>query len=331
MRTRSFVRLLRRLVTPRAKTRRAIAAFLKPAAKPAPATFGSNPGALRMQTYAPPRLPPGRALIVVLHGCGQSAATFASDAGWIAVADALRLTLLLPEQTHENNRGGCFNWFRADDTRRGSGEAMSIRQMIRASVKRFGSDPRQIFVVGFSAGGGMAAALLAAYPALFAAGAVVAGMPVGCASSVAGAMLRMRRADTGRTRQLLANDVRSVTGSAARKSWPRLSIWQGERDRTVDPANAEVLAKQWSELQGHTAEPTSDRAEPGARHRAWGWPNRPESVELWTIAALGHGFPVDSRTPGGGRAGAWVSDGGPNAAGLIAAFWGLHGTGAGSE
>jgi poly(3-hydroxybutyrate) depolymerase len=33
--------------------------------------FGSNPGNLRMFSYVPASLPPGAALIVVLHGCKQ--------------------------------------------------------------------------------------------------------------------------------------------------------------------------------------------------------------------------------------------------------------------
>ena len=93
------------------------------------ASFGSNPGALRMLVYAPPRLGAGRPLVVVLHGCGQNASSFASEAGWIALAQQYRLALLLPEQSSENNRARCFNWFRPHDVKRGSGEAMSIRQM----------------------------------------------------------------------------------------------------------------------------------------------------------------------------------------------------------
>jgi poly(hydroxyalkanoate) depolymerase family esterase len=287
------------------------------------AAFGSNPGALRMLVYAPARLRAGRPLVVVLHGCGQDAGRFAADAGWLALAQQFRLALLLPEQSYENNRGRCFNWFRPDDARCGSGEAASIRQMIRTSVRRFGSDPRRIFVVGFSAGGGMAAALLAAYPALFAAGGVVAGMPVGCASTPMGAILHMRRADSRRTRKALADDVRVAARSQSRRTWPRLSIWQGDRDRTVDPANAEALAAQWSELHGCGSMPTVDEVTPGVRRRAWGRLNRPPSVELWTIAHVGHGFPVDPHTPESGRVGAWVVDAGLCAAQLIAAFWNL--------
>jgi poly(hydroxyalkanoate) depolymerase family esterase len=287
------------------------------------AVFGSNPGALRMHVYAPARLRAGRPLVVVLHGCRQDAASFANDAGWIAIAQQFRVALLLPEQTYENNKGRCFNWFRPDDVRRGSGEIVSIRQMIRLATTRFGSNPKQIFVAGFSAGGGMAAALLAAYPAVFAAGGIVAGMPAGCAKSQMGAMLHMRQADLFRTRIALANDVRKVTRSNSRKAWPRLSIWQGERDRTVDPGNAEALAAQWSELHGFGPVPTSDHATPGVRRRIWSRPNRPPSVDLWTLKHHGHGFPVDPHTLGSGRVGAWLADAGLSAAQLITAFWGL--------
>lgn len=85
------------------------------------------------------------------------------------------------------------------------------RRAIIAVRYTYASDPKRVFIVGFSAGGGMAAAMLAAYPAVFAAGGVVAGMPVGCAKTSLGAMLHMRRADTSRSRQALADDVGAVT------------------------------------------------------------------------------------------------------------------------
>ena len=285
--------------------------------------FGSNPGALRMKVFAPPGLRAGRPLIVVLHGCGQQAATFAVNSGWVALANQYKLALLLPEQVSANNRGRCFNWFRSEDIKRGSGESMSIRQMIRSAVKMFDSDPRQIFVVGFSAGGGMAAALLAGYPALFAAGAVLAGMPVGSASTPVGAMLRMRKADTVRSRTALAKDAMLATHTPPRRRWPRMSIWQGGRDHTVEPANAEVLAAQWSQLHGYDSAPTTDQIQGGARRQVWGRPAKPPAVEMWTLAELGHGFPVDRGLAGGGSPGPWVVEAGISAARHIAAFWGI--------
>src|SRR4051812_9840138 len=66
--------------------------------------FGSNPGRLSMLVHLPSDPPPPRApLIVLLHGCGQSAAGFAAEGGWIALGDQLRVPLVLPEQSDANN------------------------------------------------------------------------------------------------------------------------------------------------------------------------------------------------------------------------------------
>jgi poly(hydroxyalkanoate) depolymerase family esterase len=274
-----------------------------------------------MRVYVPPRLRAGRPLVVVLHGCGQDASHFAAEAGWLELADRARCALLLPVQVFENNPGRCFNWFRPEDASRGSGEALSIRQMLRHLATRLNSDRKRVFIAGFSAGGGMTAALLAAYPAVFAAGGVVAGMPAGSAFTQITALLRMHRADSRRSRAALAEDARRF--APRRRRWPRLSIWQGLRDRTVAPDNAELLAAQWTALHGIDPAPGLDTAADGIRHRVWRAARRPPAVELWTLAALGHGFPVDAATPGDGRTGAWVTGAGISAVRRMADFWGL--------
>ena len=57
--------------------------------------FGSNPGALRMFTHAPKNLGPSPALVVVLHGCTQSAGSYDLGAGWSTLADRYGFVLLL--------------------------------------------------------------------------------------------------------------------------------------------------------------------------------------------------------------------------------------------
>jgi poly(hydroxyalkanoate) depolymerase family esterase len=283
--------------------------------------FGTNPGNLRMYLYAPAKLRAGRPLVVFLHGCGQTASNFASDAGWIALAEHYRFTLLLPEQTRANHHLGCFNWYRPEDARHNSGEVLSIRQMIRKAVKTHQSDTRQIFVAGFSAGGGMTAALLAAYPALFAAGGIFAGMPVGSAHSGVGALIKMRRAGSDTERQRLARAV--IRDGKPRRSWPRVSIWQGEQDRTVDPHNAEVLAAQWSEVHGYGPVASGVQTTPAYRRQCWGRPGKPPAVELWTLPALGHAVPVDRKTDVGARTEKMVIDAGVSGPHRLAEFWGL--------
>lgn len=285
--------------------------------------FGSNPGALRMLVFQPPGpARSGAPLIIVLHGCRQGAESFARHAGWLDIAKAHGIPLVLPEQMATNNHNRCFNWYRPGDVARSQGEAMSIRQMVSHAVRRFGSDRRRIFIVGLSAGGAMAGAMLAAYPAVFAAGAIVAGMPIGAASTSPMALLRMHRADPFRSRPRLAAEIRARAPPRGKQPWPRVSIWQGGRDRTVDPANAELLAAQWSGIHGLDEAPFADTLhQPGARRRVWGRGARP-AVELWTIADMGHGFPVDA-TSRLGSPGPWVLEAGISAAAGIVAFWGL--------
>src|SRR6516165_9441110 len=154
--------------------------------------FGSNPGELRMFVFVPAHLQQSRALVVVLHGCGQTAANYDLGAGWSTLAKRYGFALLLPEQQVTNNANTCFNWFNPEDTARGRGEAESIRQMITRMVADHGIDQRRIYITGLSAGGAMTSVMLAIYPEMFAAGAIIAGLPFGVASNVREALKGMR-------------------------------------------------------------------------------------------------------------------------------------------
>lgn len=59
--------------------------------------FGTNPGNLRMFSYMPSPVPENSALIVVLHGCGQTATGYDHGAGWSTLADRYGFTLLAPQ------------------------------------------------------------------------------------------------------------------------------------------------------------------------------------------------------------------------------------------
>ena len=279
------------------------------------AGFGANPGALGMLQYEPPSPPrPGAPLLVLLHGCTQDAGGFALACGFMALADRVGAPLLLPEQRAENNPGRCFNWFAPADTRRGSGEAVSIRQMVAHALRQFQGDPERVFVAGLSAGGAMAAALLAAYPDVFAAGAVVAGLPVGVATDLPSALARMRSAG-GETREALV--ARAAPARAGGVGWPRmprLSVWHGSTDKTVDPANGDALVAQWTGLLGLPAAPDrEDQVARGVTRRTWG-----RAVEQWRLDGFGHAFPA--REPG---ADPYVQRAPVSAAEEIARFWGL--------
>lgn len=283
--------------------------------------FGSNPGALRARIYVPERLAPDAALVVVLHGCTQSAAAYDHGAGWSRLADRDGFALVFPEQQRANNANLCFNWFQVADAGRDRGEALSIRQMIEAMIANHAVDRRRVFVTGLSAGGAMAATMLATYPETFSGGAIIAGLAHGSARTVPEAFDRMR-GHGGPTEDALQAALRDASAHAG--TWPTLSIWHGNADTTVVPSNARAIVAQWRGVHG--LQPTPTRTETVAGHRREVWCDRGgrEVIELFTIAGMGHGTPLDTRGDGAiGAPGPYMLDAGISSTIHVPRFWGL--------
>jgi poly(hydroxyalkanoate) depolymerase family esterase len=226
--------------------------------------FGPNPGDLLMQTFVPDGLPPLAPLVVVLHGCTQTAASYDHGAGWTHMAAQFGFAVLLPEQQRANNPNLCFNWFLPEDTRRDHGEVASIKQMIDRMILDHGLDPKRVFVTGLSAGGAMTSALLACYPETFAAGAIIAGLPYGCASNTQQALSAMFQGGSG-TGSVWGDMVRGASSHTG--PWPRISVWHGSADTTVKPTNAAEIVKQWIDVHGASSEPTVKDTVSGFPHR----------------------------------------------------------------
>jgi poly(hydroxyalkanoate) depolymerase family esterase len=253
------------------------------------AGFGSNPGQLRMFTHVPPKPPARPALLVGLHGCTQSAAAYDAGSGWSTLAKHAGFVALFPEQQQSNNPNRCFNWFGAKDTRRGSGEVLSIRQMIDHAVAAHDVDHNRIFVTGLSAGGAMASSLLTAYPELFAAAAIVVGLPHGSAGNLAEALDAMSKGRERRPQQW-GEIVRA--SSPHRGPWPRLSVWHGTLDTIVRAVNAEASVLQWADVHGVPVTPSSDETSGNHRVRKWRNKNGEAVIEAHNIAGMGHGVPL---------------------------------------
>jgi poly(hydroxyalkanoate) depolymerase family esterase len=285
--------------------------------------FGSNPGELRMLIYAPAGLPPGAPLVVVLHGCSQEGDAYAAGAGWLALADRLGFAVVAADQSIGNNANRCFNWFEPEDVARGRGEAASIRQMVETAIGDCDLDPARVFVTGLSAGGAMTAAMLAAYPEVFAGGAVVAGLPYGAADDVMSAFSAMFQPHPQRA-GTLGDRVREAGPPLFDGPWPRVSIWHGDADGTVQFANAGELVKQWTDVHDiDRSNPHHDRVD-GQRHTVWSDAAGRPMVELYTVHGMGHGTPLASTGLDGlGAPGPYLLEVGVSSTARIAAFWGL--------
>lgn len=284
--------------------------------------FAPNPAGLRMLTYCPEGLE-HPALVVVLHGCTQTAEGYAVGAGWRALAERSGFALLCPEQTTANNPNRCFNWFEPGQVRRGKGEAAAIAAMIETACQLHEVDRSRVFITGLSAGGAMAGAMLAAYPELFAAGAIVAGLPYGAAGSMQeafGAMMQPR----ARTAAVWGKLVRRASNHEG-DPWPAVSIWHGTADSTVHPDNADALAAQWRHVHGlDDAAPVIDTQPGGTRREVWLDSAGQAQVTLYTVPGLGHGAPLACDGPDGcGVAGPFLLEAGVSAALQSAREWGL--------
>lgn len=292
--------------------------------------FGSNPGQLKMFKYLPANLGPSRPLVVALHGCQQQASDYDDEPGWIKFADKYRFGLLLPEQQQANNSSRCFNWFLPGDNERDKGEALSIRQMIVKLTSDANIDPHKVYVTGLSAGGGMSAVMLATYPELFAGGAIIAGIPYKCANDANQALtecgvgmfgLRVPMKDLSPSQW--GSLVRHASGASG--PFPRVSIWQGASDSTVNPQDQTELMEQWTNVLGIGQVPESVDTIHGHAHKLYKDNNGKVLLETVLINGMGHGTPVD---PGNGeqqcgKAAPYILSVGVCSSFYIAKFWGL--------
>lgn len=231
--------------------------------------------------------------------------------------------VLFPEQQRANNPNLCFNWFSPRDARRGRGEALSIAQMIDEVHHRYGTDPKQVFITGLSAGGAMTAVMLATYPELFAGGGIIAGLPYGTAKNVPQALERMRGHAMPNSSELgqLVRSASSFSGP-----WPTVSVWHGTSDATVDPANAQAVVDQWRQL--HDLDEAPSRTERIGDHTRRIWINKAgrQVVEEYLVTGMGHGTPLSTHAPGSAEvAGPHMLEAGISSTRRLAHFWGLDG------
>ncbi len=284
--------------------------------------FGPNPGALLGYAYVPEDLPSNAPLVVVLHGCTQTAAGYDHGSGWSQLADRAGFALLFPEQARANNPNRCFNWFASEDTAQAGGEAASIAQMTETMIARHALDRGRVYVTGLSAGGAMTMAMLATRPDLFAGGAVIGGLAYGTATGVSQALDRMRGHGDTSDRDLVEAVRRGARGHDGR--WPTLSIWHGGADATVSVANADTIGRQWRGIHGVEARAVREERMGTAVHRIWSDAAGRDVVDEWIIPGMGHGTPIAPSGPDRlGAAAPFMLDVGVSSTAMIARSWGL--------
>jgi poly(hydroxyalkanoate) depolymerase family esterase len=225
------------------------------AGKTSSGNFTNAAGTRAYRTYVPSTYTAGTAvpMVVVLHGCSQSAEVMRQLTRFDQLAETEGFIAVFPEQSQAGNRLGCWNFFTDANMHRGSGEPSLIAGITAQVQKSYSVDPRRIYVAGLSAGGGMASVMAATYPDVYAAIGVGSGCEYASTATCAGS----QSADPAQAAQAAYKEM----GGRARKM--PVIAFQGDKDTTVPPVNADQLVQQWQ----RTADLADDAASNGSVSR----------------------------------------------------------------
>ena len=265
-------------------------------------------GLRRYRFFKPVGLPKGQMhpLLVLLHGCGQSATDFAASTRMNRLATLNGFMVLHPEQDRLANAQGCWNWF---DTRNGRAqqEAASIVAALDHACGLHAIDANRVAIIGMSAGASMAALVALQFPQRFAAVIMHSGVEPTLAHSAATALSAMRanyRVPPRPPPHALPQDL------------PALLVIQGSADPVVVRANGMRAAQAWA-ARTHALPGPARLVRRGKRYpqTAMDWfASKRLQVSLREINGLGHAW------SGGAASQAYSDPKGPDASRMVWTF-----------
>ena len=279
---------------------------------------GSHP----YSVYIPERFPFGSPvpLMVMLHGCTQTALDFAAGTHMNQLAEQYGFIVVYPQQTLTHNRNLCWNWFTPSNQRRGRGEPASIAgivQTMEQQTSQWRIDTSRIYVAGISAGAAMAVILGATYPDIFAAIGVHSGVEYQAATSWTRSLKAMQQ----------GGPDPALQGQRAHDAMGRFShrvptiVFHGTHDTIVSPINGDQTIQQWMQTdhltsngtyqaEFHRPSSTTAGQVPGGHPFtvfSWTDTHGDEVQAYWKVQGMGHAW------SGGSPNGSYTDPLGPNA------------------
>lgn len=268
-------------------------------------TFTCDAGSRDIVTYVPAAAGThATGLVVMLHGCTQTADDFAAGTGMNALADKHGFVVAYPEQSRGANAQTCWNWFSRGDQRRDRGEPAIIAALARDLAAEHGIPSGAVFAAGLSAGGAMAVILGETYPDVFSAIGVHSGLPYQSARDVQSAFSAMR------------GDPQDGPAGTKRAS-TRTILFHGSADHTVAPMNGTRIGRDVLDAsQGSAVQTVETGTANGLSYsRTVSMCGGTPVLEEWVIDGLGHAW------SGGDPAGSYTDRRGPAASAECVRFF----------
>jgi poly(hydroxyalkanoate) depolymerase family esterase len=287
--------------------------------------FSNQAGARAYKLYVPAQASPAPLpLVVMLHGCTQSADDFAAGTRMNRLAQEHGFLVVYPEQAAGANPSKCWNWFNGEDQRRDSGEPSLIAGIVREVTQTHRVDRHRIFVAGLSAGAAMAVILGETYPELFAGVGAHSGLPFASAQDIPSAMAAMKGGRSG----IAGLPGLPADGPKGRKRTTQpipTIVFHGDRDHTVQASNGTAIVQQASDaytaalgdraaLQSSTQRGTAPGGRSYSRTIMSGADGQIH-LESWTLHGAGHAW------SGGDAAGSYTDGKGPDASAEMVRFF----------
>jgi poly(hydroxyalkanoate) depolymerase family esterase len=201
-------------------------------------------------------------LVVMLHGCRQSADDFAAGTRMNELGEAHGFFVAYPAQAWRANVDRCWNWFQERHQVRDGGEPALIAGITRQVITRYKVDAARIYVAGLSAGGSMAAVMAATHPELYAGVGIHSGLPYASARGAASALAAMR--------------YKRLGAAGALPAIPAI-VFHGDADTVVHPSNGEYATSQAVREEGEAR---------GRRYTR----TRGAAFEHWLVHGAGHAW-----------------------------------------
>src|SRR6478609_3563197 len=229
-------------------------------------SWGSSgvPDYVAMYVYVPDTVAAKPPVLVVSHYCtGDAEGMFnqAKTGGLVAAADQYGFIMIFPQNHQQGTTRNCWDVGSKESlTHDGGGDTQAIAQMVKYAITHYGANAERVYATGSSSGAMMTQALLAVYPDLFKAGAEFSGVPAGCwADGYASSNQWSGNCADGKTTFSAAqwgDKVRAMypgyTGPR-----PRVQLWHGDADETINVNNFNESIKEWTNVLGLAATPSS--------------------------------------------------------------------------